>query len=378
MIASYLLKGLPEVARIQYSYYEGSWNQMPDFSKLKPVITASTDRIDVSLRKKNDQFGFRFEGFLKIETPGDYTFHLGSDDGSTLKIDGKMVVDHGAIHGYSVKSGGTRLEKGYRAVVIDYFEQAGEERITAEFEGPEVKRQALAGALSFVKDVPEFEDLRLAIDSDLVAKGRQLFASVGCAACHQIKEDGENVSSNLTAVDLAAAKASKGCLAKQPSGNAPRYSLTTTQRQALNAVLSSEKEKDAAGVVHATLVSLNCYACHERNKTGGISADHNPLFVTTVPEMGDEGRIPPRLTGVGAKLTRKWMEGVFADGANDRPYMLTRMPRFGAANLNHLQPLMARLDKLEGLPEIDFADSASVVKRHGRRTVGPKGLPPLQ
>src|SRR5262249_21619580 len=33
-IASFLLKGLPEVASLRYSYYEGSWNKLPDFAKL--------------------------------------------------------------------------------------------------------------------------------------------------------------------------------------------------------------------------------------------------------------------------------------------------------------------------------------------------------
>jgi phosphatidylserine/phosphatidylglycerophosphate/cardiolipin synthase-like enzyme len=40
--------------------------------------------------------------------------------------------------------------------------------------------------------------------------------------------------------------------------------------------------------------------------------------------MGDEGRIPPSLNGVGAKLTAGWLKKIFAEGSNDRPYMLTR------------------------------------------------------
>ena len=44
-------------------------------------------------------------------------------------------------------------------------------------------------------------------------------------------------------------------------------------------------------------------ACHRRGEVGGVTSDRSDLFVMTkVFDMGDEGRLPPHLTGVGAKL----------------------------------------------------------------------------
>ena len=61
--------------------------------------------------------------------------------------------------------------------------------------------------------------------------------------------------------------------------------------------------------------------------------------------MGDEGRIPPLLDGVGDKLNDNWIKHVLDNGANDRPYMLTRMPKFGTANVGHLVKDFATADR---------------------------------
>ena len=63
------------------------------------------------------------------------------------------------------------------------------------------------------------------------------------------------------------------------------------------------------------------------------SSDAMAKSVATTPEMGDEGRLPPALTGAGGKLRPEWLKQVVDRGSKERPYMLTRMPRFGANNL---------------------------------------------
>ena len=78
------------------------------------------------------------------------------------------------------------------------------------------------------------------------------------------------------------------------------------------------------------------------------------MFVTTQKEMGEEGRIPPNLSGVGGKLTNAWLKHILADGAKDRPYMLTKMPRFGEANVGHLVTPMEKLDAVPPVPVPDL------------------------
>ena len=85
-----------------------------------------------------------------------------------------------------------------------------------------------------------------------------------------------------------------------------------------------------------TLTTFRCVACHQRGDLGGVSPERNEYFQTTNPNLGPQGRIPPRLTGVGAKLRPKWMRQVLVGGRTIRPYMKTRMPQYGTGNVAHL------------------------------------------
>ena len=88
--------------------------------------------------------------------------------------------------------------------------------------------------------------------------------------------------------------------------------------------------------------------------------------------MGDEGRIPPDLTGVGAKLAHTWLKGVLENGAKDRPYMKARMPRFGGHNVGSLAQQLERQDAQDPLPEIRIPRKDA--RRAGWQLVGTKGF----
>ena len=125
----------------------------------------------------------------------------------------------------------------------------------------------------------------------------------------------------------------KGCLSASPPARAPRFGLDERQRQALAAALAGKAPaRTPAAVVAETMAVFNCYACHSRDRVGGPAEGLNRSFLTTKPEMGDEGRLPPPLDGAGATLTADYFRHLLERGAHDRPYMLTRMPGFGLAN----------------------------------------------
>jgi cytochrome c2 len=379
-IASYLLKGLPEVAQVRYSYYEGTWSTLPDFGQLTPKATGGTNRIDETLKERGDRFGLRFEGYLRIDREGDYTFYLSSDDGSRLSIDDKVVVNHDGVHGTTLKSGKAKLAAGLHAVTVDFFEHAGGEELIAEYSGPGVPRQKLADAMSVAKEPPRPELLAVERRPALVEQGRKLFSTLGCAACHEAKEQGKAAASELAARELAKLDPSRGCLAGNPDKKLPQYHLSARQRTSLAAAVESAKrgifrsattpQQEIAGV----MTTFNCYACHERDKLGGVERERDALFQTTMKEMGDEGRLPPALDGVGAKLTPAWMERVFAQGTHDRPYMHTRMPKFGLANVGHVIPLLQKTDTLEPVVKPHVTESLAQMKSAGWRMTGNRGF----
>ncbi len=377
-IASFLLKDVKvETApNLAYRYYEGEWDKIPDFDKLTPVESGQSEGFDVAMARRHGNYALRFEGEIEIDRPGPYGFHIASDDGSKIWVDGKVVADNDGIHPNTQKVGRVRLSPGRHKIVVGYFQGGGEEELDVEYEGPGLTRRPLASAILPPAGGPAVKAPVVAVfkpEPAKVDKGRALFASIGCASCHQLREGDKLVEARPPSKPLNDLKADAGCLAAQPPKGVPDYDLSARQRSSLAAALDpavrnkvpTEKES-----IHRTLVAFNCYACHVRDGVGGVEPGRDAAFATTQKEMGEEGRIPPLLTGVGGKLTEAWLKHVLADGAKDRPYMLTRMPKFGEANVGHLVKPMALVDAVEPVPVPHFDVNEKRVKATGRFIVG--------
>ena len=236
---------------------------------------------------------------------------------------------------YSLRAARQKLAAGTHAIEVEYFEQGGEQVLKVEYEGNGVKRQSLEYALVSLEPPPS-DKKKFELQPELAAKGKKLFGSLGCASCHQLRVGEQRLASTASAKSIDDLETAKGCLAEAPS-ETPNFHLTTAQRahlaKSIKAIRGAPLELSDP---LASLKALNCYACHERDKVGGVEQARNAFFKTNQPEMGDEGRIPPLLTGVGAKLKPAWMKHIFDNGAKDRPYMFTRMPKFGSQNVGQL------------------------------------------
>jgi cytochrome c2 len=381
-VASFLLNDLDIASGLQYSYYEGNFNKLPDFSKLTPKEVGDAEAFDVGVAKKKDHFALRFDGTIKIETDGDYLFLLGSDDGSRLTIDDKVVIDNDGIHAFSQKRKPLKLKAGLHSVVVEYFEQGGGEELQVLFEAKGKPPQDLASLVV----IPQPKQTTPAeapfeVKPELAAKGREYFTTLGCASCHSLKKDGQPVVAKPQhpAAALTELKGMGGCL-NDSSPKSPRFALDDRQRSALTGALAAAKksptELTGNQQVSLNLIRFNCIACHTRGELGGVEEARNPHFKSDMPEMGDEGRIPPSLTGAGAKLKTEWLKTVMDQGAKDRPYMFTRMPKFGLANVNTLVAAIETEDArlIKPSPAVDVDDGDKKFKAVGRRLVGGQGL----
>ena len=115
---------------LKYSYYEGEWKFLPDFSMLEPVESGIAKDFDVSrMAKQENHYGFVFEGFVDVPSDGLYEFSTRSDDGSKLFIHGQEVVDNDGSHSIQLRSGAIGLKKGLHPVKILYFEDFDGERL---------------------------------------------------------------------------------------------------------------------------------------------------------------------------------------------------------------------------------------------------------
>jgi DUF1680 family protein len=109
---------------LDYSYYEGMWDKLPDFSKLSAKKSGVVQDIDLSSRNRNDGYGIVFSGYLKIEKDGDYYLAVTSDDGSALSLAGEQIVLNDGIHAMISKdSGPLALKAGFYPLEVKFFEK---------------------------------------------------------------------------------------------------------------------------------------------------------------------------------------------------------------------------------------------------------------
>ena len=213
----------------------------------------------------------------------------------------------------------------------------------------------------------------------LVELGRKAFQDLNCAACHQL----QNIPAVAPLGSLRKADLTRGCLSKKPSMS-PQFTLDDAQVEAIVAALKVEKPDNSdTAKIAKTLTAFNCIACHVRDDFGGVPQDRNAYFKTSEKNLGDDGRIPPPLTLVGAKLQPVWLKKVLFDGESVRPYMTTRMPQYGEPNLRDLPDLFAHLDVLKSValnipnPESNTKserEREKLLRTAGRELLGDKGL----
>ena len=121
---------------------------------------------------------------------------------------------------------------------------------------------------------------------------------------------------------------------------------------------------------------LNCTACHTRDGLGKPDTERNSLFTTTGNDLGDEGRLPPLITGVGAKLTETALHKVLRGEDSIRPYMTTRMPDFGEAHAKFLVQHLTTTDARAGVKATarDGRENEVGRNQYGRELLGTKGV----
>jgi len=195
-------------------------------------------------------------------------------------------------------------------------------------------------------------------DKNLAIIGRKAVIAAQCAACHELPKDAE-------AKPVALSKNEGGCMDADHT-KSPRYVLSDAQRAALKLFLAKKDEAASPKLAaDLTLHALNCVACHERDGKGGPDTARKPYFQGD-HNLGDTGRYPPPLTGVGGKLRPEWLAKVLAGENRVRPYLKTKMPQYGVAT--------AELGKLLGV-----ADARAALKFEGgddtagRKLMGTQG-----
>lgn len=123
---------------LRYSYYEGKWEVLPDFTKLKAIKTGIADgSFSLENLPSKSNFACVFEGFLKIDKEGYYSFALSSSDGSKIYINNREIINNDGLHGSDwYKSYVVPLQKGFYPIRIEYFQSEGNRRLDLIYISP--------------------------------------------------------------------------------------------------------------------------------------------------------------------------------------------------------------------------------------------------
>ena len=404
-IAVYLLRAqadaelaLPERRPgLAYDYVEGRMEgDAPDLAALPVARRGAVGRLDALPEHRADHFGLRFHGLVELPARGVWRFHVTSDDGARVIVDGQLLVANDGVHPMTEASGQRFLEAGAHAIEVTYFEAEGGEGLVVELEGPGTPRQVLAGerlwhaelelAPAALSNAASFE-----IDLSLAAAGWKRFRGLRCASCHALEDaldlagplahelDAPAPSPPLAALDPASPT---GCLSDAPPDGWPRAALDDAERALARAALADLAALEAplapAERLARDLARLRCLACHERGGAGGVAPERRDFFVSARDDadLGDQARFPPPLDRAGRKLRRATLEAVLCGGERARPYLAARMPDFGCANVAHLPELFESLDLLPG-DDLEPERTAERVAL-GRRLVGAGALGCIQ
>lgn len=221
-------------------------------------------------------------------------------------------------------------------------------------------------------------------DAAAVAAGRRWFNRLGCSACHRTgpgeRPDDDPADAGLPGWESLDPESATGCLTAgdtpaatgNPSTPVPRWHFTDGQRDALLSALretESDDEQPPQRIVFQTLATRNCFACHEREGLGGVGRFRRAYFSTAGEiDFGDEGRLPPPLTGVGAKLIAGHMTRVLRGDGAVRPHLQIRMPQFRGTDIEALPQVLAACDVSDTTTgqKVSAADSVSSLRDAGR------------
>ncbi|HEX8545958.1 MAG TPA: PA14 domain-containing protein, partial [Cytophagaceae bacterium] len=144
---------------VDYKYYEGyEWTVIPNFGLLVSNSEGSSDNFSLNSRKRDDNFGYTFNGFVEVPTDGCYTFYTNSDDGSKLYIGSSLVVRNDSLHPARETSGKINLKAGKHAIKVEFFERTGGQVLDVKYEGPGISKQVIPSNKLFRINTPTLRD----------------------------------------------------------------------------------------------------------------------------------------------------------------------------------------------------------------------------
>ena len=367
-----------------------------DLREPRPVAVGRIATLSLKLpfATNSGDHAYRWSGLLRLPAAGRYTFTLASDrrSASSLRVGDELSATKPPFSGRRVDVT-LRLGAGEHPVEVTYFIRGSTGRPFVEVG---VAGRALRGPVP-LHELTSHESVRLRpADGPAPARRRYeengsiLFARYGCSSCHTSPgvdpERGRSYAVSRPRAPALDALDPERLLTKPAmhgEDTSPRFRLAEHQRRAIRAALAAlpglpAKRSPDAEIAH-TFASFNCLACHQRRigavEVGGPGAVRATRFrVVGNQDLGDEGRFPPPLHGVGGKLKPDALHSVLTGERFHvrRDFMEVRMPGIPADAAGRLAAALEAADATPG--DLDEPSPSSAAVDDGLELIGTGGM----
>ncbi|HEY8543740.1 MAG TPA: PQQ-dependent sugar dehydrogenase, partial [Acidimicrobiales bacterium] len=92
-----------------------------------------------------DGWSVRWSGDLRVDTAGEYTLIVTSDEGARLWVDGQVVIDAWSAHSVRDDAVEITLAAGRHPIRLEYYDQAGVAFAKLSWAGPGISREVIPG-----------------------------------------------------------------------------------------------------------------------------------------------------------------------------------------------------------------------------------------
>jgi hypothetical protein len=105
-------------------YTNPDWSNQPALVRVERQINLDFVTADSASLPQQD-FSVEWSGWLRIDRGGQYAFSTRTDDGSTVEIDGHVVVDNGGIHRATRRTATIAMTPGLHQIRLRFFQATG-------------------------------------------------------------------------------------------------------------------------------------------------------------------------------------------------------------------------------------------------------------
>ena len=142
------IKATPKGKGLKYTYHEGDFMSVKDVVASPAKAKGTVPELDLTIKQREDHFGFTFNGLFKIEKEGLYLISLASDDGAKFWLDGQLLFDVDRDGG-GLEESWINLGEGFHRLEIHFWDNYGGEGLQVGLEGQGISVENLPAGMLY-------------------------------------------------------------------------------------------------------------------------------------------------------------------------------------------------------------------------------------